>query len=105
MAWIRAVVAPVLAALVGCVASACNGSIGDPSSSGQPGAGRGGTGAPEAASFDPAQTEPQLLPFWVRLNRVAAVAGLPVDDPAFEQLRNSHIDLGDYDYANGIQPN
>jgi hypothetical protein len=46
----------------------------------------------------------QLLPFEVRLARVATVAGVDLMDPILADLRNNHIDLGDYDYANGVKP-
>ncbi len=46
----------------------------------------------------------QLLPFQVRLRRLLAVTGAPVTDPMFEKLLESRTSLGDYDFANGVQP-
>lgn len=59
-------------------------------------------------AFDPAfnlpETQPQLLPFWVRLERVAGVLDRTTDDPLFELLRQNRLGLGDYDYASGVKP-
>lgn len=45
-----------------------------------------------------------LLPFSVRLAKVARVAGIPVTDPLLNNLRAVRLELGDGDYANGIRP-
>jgi hypothetical protein len=47
---------------------------------------------------------PVLLPFKVRISRLSAVVGLPYSDSAFELLRANATQLGDYDYANGLEP-
>ena len=47
---------------------------------------------------------PVLLPFDVRISRLSAVVGLPYSDPAFDLLRANATQLGDYDYANGLEP-
>jgi hypothetical protein len=47
---------------------------------------------------------PVLLPFEVRISRLSAVVGLPYSDPAFDLLRANATQLGDYDYANGLEP-
>lgn len=65
--------------------------------------------APESSTesvegFDLAIEQPQLLPFNVRIGRVAAVVGLPTTDPVFELLRKNRTGLGDHDFANGQQP-
>lgn len=54
--------------------------------------------------FELAIEQPQLLPFNVRIGRVAAVIGLPTTDPVFDLLRKNRTSLGDHDFANGQQP-
>lgn len=76
---------------------ACTGDIG----SGGPSQGQEPTKGPTV--HIPHQ-EAMLLPFWVRLQRVAAVVQKPVEDPLLDDLRAAHIELGDYDYASGIVP-
>ncbi len=44
-----------------------------------------------------------LLPFKVRLAKVATVAGLAETDPALSELKANRLDLGDFDLANGIR--
>jgi hypothetical protein len=71
------------------------------------------SGTPEPGET-PAQAElpkfkvpaqfPVLLPFDVRVSRLLAVVGLPYSDPAFELMRANATQLGDYDYANGLEP-
>ena len=58
----------------------------------------------ENESFDLAVEQPQLLPFNVRLARLAAVAGVPTTDPIFDLVRKNRTTLGDHDFANGQQP-
>jgi hypothetical protein len=57
----------------------------------------------------PAFTVPRdrvvLLPFRVRLARVAQVLGAGTDAPELELMRASATALGDHDYAAGIKPN
>ena len=47
---------------------------------------------------------PVLLPFAVRISRLSTVVGLPYSDAAFDLLRANATQLGDYDYANGLEP-
>jgi len=46
----------------------------------------------------------QLLPFHVRLQRLIAVTGVPATDPMYTGLLENRTSLGDYDFANGVQP-
>jgi len=46
----------------------------------------------------------QLLPFDVRLKRLAAAVELPVSDAVFNSLRGRATDLGAHDFANGVAP-
>lgn len=83
-------------------AAACHGRIGD--TEGLP----EGEGTADPSDSEPAfsmpDQQPQLLPFWVRLERVAAVVDRPTDDPMFSVLLQNRLALGDYDYASGIKP-
>lgn len=45
-----------------------------------------------------------VLPFSVRLAKVASVAGVSVTDPLLQRLYDARLELGDGDYANGIRP-
>lgn len=66
------------------------------------------TGAPEAKPprdpFELDRSKVKILPFRVRFNRLQQLAGLPADDPAFDVLRARRYELGDYDYASGVNP-
>lgn len=80
---------------------ACQGKIGE--------GGAEGTSDPSPSEeFEPAfatqDSQPQLLPFWVRMQRVSAVVGLPLEDPVFDDLKANRLGLGDYDYASGVKP-
>lgn len=55
-------------------------------------------------AFDLATEQPQLLPFSVRMSRLAAVVGVPTTDPVFDLVRKNRTSLGDHDFANGQQP-
>jgi hypothetical protein len=46
----------------------------------------------------------QLLPFEVRLKRLAAAVEVPVTDAVFNGLRSRATDLGAHDFANGVAP-
>lgn len=63
---------------------------------------------PEPVESGPAffipRAQVNVLPFQVRLAKVARVAGVPVMDPMLQSLRTAHLELGDGDYANGIRP-
>lgn len=54
--------------------------------------------------FAISKAAPELLPFDVRLNRVASILGLEPSDPLFDDLRRNRIALGDYDHATGVLP-
>lgn len=54
--------------------------------------------------FAISKAAPELLPFDVRLNRVATIVGLSPTDPLFDDLRRNRIALGDYDHAAGVLP-
>lgn len=45
-----------------------------------------------------------LLPFDVRLAKVAKVVGVETTDPLLEPLRARRYDLGDHDYSKGVKP-
>jgi hypothetical protein len=61
-------------------------------------------GQAELPKFKVPAQFPVLLPYEVRIGRVLAVVGLPYSDPAFDLLRANATQLGDYDYANGLEP-
>lgn len=83
-------------------AAACHGRIGDTEGSAD------GDSNVDPSEFEPAfalpDQQPQLLPFWVRLERVAAIVGKPTNDPIFAVLLQNRLGLGDYDYASGVKP-
>lgn len=54
--------------------------------------------------FEQNRTNVKLLPFRVRFDRLRQLSGLTADDPAFAVLRARRYELGDYDYANGVNP-
>lgn len=66
------------------------------------------TGTPEAEPprdpFELDRSKVKILPFRVRFNRLQQLAGLPAEDPAFDVLRARRYELGDYDYASGVNP-
>jgi hypothetical protein len=64
------------------------------------------TTTPEPASvpFKVRNTEPELVPFEMRLRRVANTLGVSVDNPMFADMNKNSLKLGDYDYANGALP-
>lgn len=45
-----------------------------------------------------------LLPFQVRLNKLAAVLQVSTEDAALAEVRAQRYELGDHDYARGIRP-
>ncbi len=55
-------------------------------------------------AFVPSVDRVALLPFQVRLNRVAAVAGVPTSDPMFAQLEARRLDLGAHDFGANVAP-
>lgn len=60
--------------------------------------------AVERAPFSLNREVPKLLPFHVRLGKVAAVLGVSVDAPVLAPLRGNRVTLGGYDFANGALP-
>jgi hypothetical protein len=63
------------------------------------------TGAePLPDPFELGRDNIRLLPFKVRFNKLVQLTGLPQEDPAFDVLRARRYELGDYDYASGINP-
>lgn len=97
------------------IAVGCNGQIGDHGSPDPIGSSPGATppgGSPPPGSkpviqpgdFEVPATNILVLPFAVRLEKVAAVAGVPVSDPLLNSLRDNRASLGDYDFANSRQP-
>ncbi len=89
--------------LAALLAAACHGRIGDNEGSTDP-----DDGVVDPNEFEPAfalpDQQPQLLPFWVRLERVSVVVGVPSSDPIFETLLQNRLGLSDYDYASGVKP-
>ena len=60
--------------------------------------------APLPDPFELGRDNIKLLPFKVRFNKLLQLTGLPAEDPAFDVLRGRRYELGDYDYANGVNP-
>jgi hypothetical protein len=86
------------------LAVGCNGAIGDAPA---------GAVHPEDVPRDPSldinkaaytqnAQQVRLLPFSVRVAKVAAVVGKPTTDAMFSELMRRRYQLGDYDFANGI---
>jgi hypothetical protein len=91
----------------------CIGQIGAPGE--QPGAIDPGNGTPtpgnsggnpvvQPGDFAVPSDNILVLPFSVRLQKVASVAGVAVSDPLMNSLRDNRYNLGDYDFANSRQP-
>ncbi len=57
-----------------------------------------------AESLTIQSTRLKLLPFAVRLKRVAAVTGVDPSDATLGALRDNRISLGDHDFASGVTP-
>jgi len=67
--------------------------------------GSGGSARPPATvPFGLKQGDPELLPFDVRVRRVATALKVQTDNPMFALMMQSNIKLGDYDHANGVLP-
>jgi len=62
----------------------------------------GGGGDPD---FVVPRNQVELLPFRVRLARVAQIAGVTTDDPLLEEMRARAAELGDHDFSTGVRPN
>src|SRR5688500_16304239 len=56
-------------------------------------------------AWEGARSQVELLPYHVRLTRVAQVLGVTTDDPALGDMRERHLELGDHDFATGVRPN
>ena len=54
--------------------------------------------------FKVRNTEPELVPFEMRVRRIAAAIGVQTDNPMFATMTKNALKLGDYDYANGALP-
>ncbi|HVY29034.1 MAG TPA: hypothetical protein VHB79_20895 [Polyangiaceae bacterium] len=54
--------------------------------------------------FKVRNTEPELIPFEMRVRRIAAAIGVQTDNPMFATMTKNALKLGDYDYANGALP-
>jgi hypothetical protein len=71
-------------------------------------AGGASTANPPAGSpvsgFEVSKRGIKLLAFSIRLDRIAAATGLPLTDPAYANLRENRLLLGDHDYANAKPP-
>lgn len=82
----------------------CNGAIGDAPD--DPLAVHDAPVEPTLGVDVPAYTQPpvqvRLLPFSIRLAKVAAVVDRPTNDMMFSELLRRRYQLGDYDFANGI---
>ena len=57
-----------------------------------------------SAPFKVRNSEPELLSYQMRVRRIANVLGVPIDHPMFAEMNAERLRLGDYDYANGAQP-
>ena len=62
------------------------------------------TSEPASVPFKVRNTEPELVPFQMRLRRVANTLGVSIDNPMFAEMSKNSLKLGDYDYANGALP-
>lgn len=107
----------VLTWTLGCALAACGGGEPAPEQAAETGAPEpGGTTLAAGSSSGDTGAEPlpdpfelgrdniRLLPFKVRFNKLLALTGLPPEDPAFDVLRARRYELGDYDYASGVNP-
>lgn len=59
---------------------------------------------PATVPFKVRNTEPELVPFEMRLRRIASALGVSVDNAMFADMNKNSLKLGDYDYANGALP-
>jgi hypothetical protein len=90
------------------VLAGCGGSIEEPTGSGEeetvrPGEDPSSVPPPEVEELVLPSERLRLLPFDVRLARIAAVVGVATTDPLLERLVARRVELGAPDYANGIQ--
>lgn len=84
---------------------AAAGESGDATGPGESGDATGDPGpAPLPDPFELDRENIKLLPFKVRFNKLQQLVGLPAEDPTFDVLRARRYELGDYDYASGVNP-
>jgi hypothetical protein len=62
-------------------------------------------GGSDAPAFEVPKGQVELLPFRVRLARIAQVAGVTTDDPMLAEIQGRAAELGDHDFATGVRPN
>lgn len=67
-------------------------------------AGTSSTPAANPIPFGVKTGEPELLPFDVRVRRVANVLMVPTTSPIFATMMDKNVQLGDYDHAHGALP-
>lgn len=78
-----------------------------PVNPGTAGTGTGTGGATTVAAGTPFGVRtgtPELLPFDVRVRRVANALSVPVTNPMFADMTSKNVQLGDYDHAHGALP-
>jgi hypothetical protein len=59
---------------------------------------------PPGAPFKVRNKDPELISFQMRLRRIASALGVETSHPMFSEMQTNRLKLGDYDYANGAQP-
>jgi len=62
-------------------------------------------GGADGPDFVVPKNQVELLPFRVRLARVAQIAGVEKDDPVLDEMRARAAELGDHDFSTGVRPN
>jgi hypothetical protein len=75
-----------------------------PTTGGSGGSAPSPPGEPARDPFKVRNTEPELMPFEMRVRRIAGAIGVDVESPLFDQMRGARLKLGAYDYANGALP-
>lgn len=83
----------------------CQGQIGEPDANNDVIGGDDGVTNPEDdIAFSLGDQQPQVLPFWVRMDRVSAIVGKPSTDPMFDVMNANRYALGDYNYGAATKP-
>ncbi len=91
--------------VVGCDDDGERAALGSTSPTAPPSAGgEGGTRDPAPAAAFPYESRVTLLPFEVRLAKLARVLGVTPDDALLAPVRAKQLDLGGYDFAAGVKP-
>jgi hypothetical protein len=98
----RTAVVPLIATAI--LATACTHDVDDPPPAPAPVQGALPDGPGEPLGFEIRRDQPQLLPFWVRHQRLAALLDVPTTDPVFDVLVANRLLLGDNDHASGVAP-